>query len=235
MKYSVVIPLKDEESNIEKLVDELEPVMNKLGRPWELILVDDGSTDSTPQILKALAQEKNTLRVLTFDCNYGQTSAFDAGFKECKGEIVITLDGDRQNNPADIPLLLERLEGCDLVCGERIARRDPPAKKIISSLAKFVRRAVLKDPIRDTGCSLKVYRASCLKRIPLFDGMHRFLPALFVIYGYKVDQMPVDHRERTAGKSKYNFFNRSFNTISDLLAVLWMSRRALRYKLRSSP
>src|SRR5690606_9179866 len=133
MKYSVVIPLKDEESNIEKLVDELQPIMNRLARPWELILVDDGSTDSTPKILQALAQEKPFIRVLAFDKNYGQTSAFDAGFKASQGEIIITLDGDRQNNPEDIPLLLERLEQCDLVCGERVARRDPFIKKIISS------------------------------------------------------------------------------------------------------
>ena len=232
MKYSVVIPLKNEESNIQDLIDELEPVMNALHSPWELICVDDGSTDQTLPILKTLAQKKKYLRVLAFSKNYGQSSAFDAGFKAAKGEFVITLDGDRQNDPADIPKFVQAIENSDLVCGHRVNRRDPLSKKLISSMANYVRSRVCQDGMHDTGCSLKIYRTACLKNLKLYHGMHRFLPALFKIEGFRIMEVPVNHRERTKGTSKYNFFNRSFNTISDMLAVSWMRKRHLRYQIQ---
>ncbi len=231
-QYSVVIPLKNEESNIEDLVQELEPVMQRLNAKWELICIDDGSTDQTLPILQDLAKKKPYLRVLSFTKNYGQSSAFDAGFKAAKGEFVITLDGDRQNDPADIPLLIKEIKDADLVTGYRLRRQDPWSKKITSKLANFVRSRVCHDGVRDTGCSLKIYRTSCLKNIKMYQGMHRFLPALFRIEGYRIKEMPVNHRERTKGTTKYNFFNRSFNTVSDMFAVRWMRKRHLNYKLK---
>lgn len=231
IRYSVVIPLKNEESNISDLLNELEPVMKKLSSPWEVICVDDGSTDGTKSVLLELAKQKPYLNVIVFDKNYGQSSAFDAGFKASRGEYIITMDGDSQNDPADIPKLLELIENCDLVCGIRKKRKDPINKRIISKLANSVRRWICDDGVQDTGCSLKVFRRDSLMQIKMYQGMHRFLPALFKIENFKVREIPVNHRERMKGTSKYNFFNRSFNTVADLLAVRWMKQRHLHYKI----
>lgn len=231
MKYSIVIPLKNEEENITDLINEIEPVMQSLKNPWELICINDGSTDSTLSVLADLVKTKPFLRVLTFDRNYGQSAAFDAGFRNARGEWVITLDGDRQNDPTDIPKLLSFTDNFDLICGQRVNRRDPWHKKITSKLANFVRSRFCKDDVQDTGCSLKAYRRACLNNIKMYKGMHRFLPALFKIEGFRIAEVPVNHRERTKGATKYNFFNRSFNTIADMMAVRWMSKRQLNYKI----
>lgn len=230
--FSVVIPMKNEEGNVADLIQELEPVMAALKEPWELICIDDGSTDSTLTILKKLAKQYPWLHVTSFARNYGQSSAFDAGFKLARGSYVITLDGDRQNDPADIPKLVKAIENCDLVCGYRANRQDPWIKKITSFIANQVRKRVCQDGVRDTGCSLKIYRKEALQKIKMFQGMHRFLPALFKNEGFKVAEVAVNHRERTRGKTNYSFMNRSFNTIADMLAVRWMSKRTLRYQFR---
>lgn len=234
IRYSVVIPLKNEEENLEDLIEELVPVMQKLKDPWELLCIDDGSTDGTKQLLLRLAKEHPEIRPLIFDRNYGQSSAFDAGFRSAKGEFVITLDGDRQNDPGDIPKLLTLIENADLVCGRRANRQDSLLKKITSRLANYVRSRFCRDGVNDTGCSLKVYRRSCLEKIKMFNGMHRFLPALFLIEGFQIKEIPVNHRKRSKGQTKYNFFNRSFNTIADMLAVRWMSKRRLHYHMVES-
>lgn len=231
IQYSVVIPLKNEESNIVDLIHELEPIMQSLNQHWELICIDDGSTDQTRHILMGLAKEKKYLKIIAFNKNYGQSSAFHAGFSAARGKFVITLDGDRQNDPADIPKMVELIQNCDLVCGIRQKRKDPWNKRIISKLANKVRRWICEDGVQDSGCSLKIYRTECLHKIKMYHGMHRFLPALFKIEGFSVKEIPVNHRERIRGVSKYNFMNRSFNTISDLLAVGWMDKRQLRYKI----
>jgi dolichol-phosphate mannosyltransferase len=230
-KYSVVVPLKNEEENILDLINELEPVMDTLQQPWELICVDDGSTDKTRDILMDATKKKPYLRTLVFNRNYGQSSAFDAGFKAARGSFVITLDGDRQNDPADIPKLVQASKDYDLVCGVRLNRKDPLVKKITSTIANSIRSRFCQDGVRDTGCSLKVYRTECLRSIKMFHGMHRFLPALFQIEGFRVTEVPVNHRERTKGKTKYNFLNRSFNTVADMLAVRWMRKRRLNYQI----
>jgi dolichol-phosphate mannosyltransferase len=231
IKYSVVVPLKNEEENIVELINELEQVMNQLNSFWELICIDDGSTDNTLKVLTEFAKKCSFLRILVFDRNYGQSCAFDAGFKQARGDWIITLDGDRQNDPADIPHLIAATEGYDLVCGYRVNRRDPWHKKILSRLANFVRSRVCRDYISDTGCSLKIYRTQCLGRIKMYKGMHRFLPALFKIEGFRVMEIPVNHRKRLKGRTKYNFFNRSFNTIADMLAVRWMWKRQINYRI----
>jgi len=233
LQYSVVVPLKNEEGNIIDLVSELETVMNALASPWELICIDDGSTDNTLNILKNLAKEKRFLKIISFTKNFGQSSAFDAGFKASQGEFVITLDGDRQNDPRDIPKLLALMaEGCDLACGWRVNRQDSLSKKLTSKLANSLRSRICQDGVKDTGCSLKVYRKSSLMQIKMYQGMHRFLPALFNIEGFVVKEIPVNHRPRTKGTTKYNFFNRSFNTIADMFAVRWMRKRHLQYCLK---
>lgn len=232
MKYSLVIPLKNEEENVRDLIEEIKPVMKGLNQPWELIAVDDGSTDNTLGELEKLKVSCPELKVLVFDKNYGQSAAFDAGFKAAKGEFVITLDGDRQNDPNDIPKLVSLSQEADLVSGRRVNRQDPISKKWISKGANFVRSRFCEDGIQDTGCSLKLYRRSCLEKIKLFKGMHRFLPALFLIEGFRIKEVPVNHRERVKGATKYNFFNRSFNTVADMFAVRWMKNRHLNYTIK---
>jgi glycosyltransferase involved in cell wall biosynthesis len=229
--YSVVIPLKNEAGNIVDLINEIEPVMHSLGQPWELICIDDGSTDETGKILDELFQQKPYLRIILFSQNYGQSSAFDVGFKAAKGTFVITLDGDGQNDPKDIPRLVQLIQDHDLVCGIRLKRKDSFIKRLTSKMANFVRNRLCDDGVKDTGCSLKIYRKSCLEQIKMYHGMHRFLPALFKIEGFRIQQIPVNHRERIRGKSNYNFFNRSFNTVADLLAVRWMKKRHLQYRI----
>ncbi|MCB1119172.1 MAG: glycosyltransferase, partial [Chlamydiia bacterium] len=176
--------------------------------------------------------EKSYLRVIQFDRNYGQSAAFDSGFQAAKGEFVITLDGDRQNDPQDIPKLLKHTEEADLICGERMKRKDSWWKCFVSKVANAIRSRFCNDGVPDTGCSLKIYRRSCLQQLKLYQGMHRFLPALFQIEGFTVKSVPVTHRKREKGRTKYNIFNRSLNTIIDMFAVRWMRKRHLNYKIK---
>jgi dolichol-phosphate mannosyltransferase len=231
--YSVVIPIMDEVENIEPLIAELEPVMMTMDQDWELICVNDGSTDGSGELLDRLAKEKPFLKPIHFTQNFGQSSGFDAGFAAAQGEFIITLDGDRQNDPADIPKLIAASDNSDLVCGHRVNRRDPWNKRWISKLANWVRSRVCQDHTPDTGCSLKLYRTSALRSIKLYDGMHRFLPALFLIEGFTVHSVPVQHRARVNGESKYFFFNRSLRPFMDMFAVWWMRKRHLRYQVKT--
>ena len=232
MNYSVVIPLKNEENNLVPLVAEVEGVMELFKESWELILIDDGSTDQTRSLIQKLKKSKPFIRLIAFDKNYGQSSAFDAGFRAASGNIVISLDGDGQNDPRDIPKLLEAIKEADLVVGFRIGRKDTFSKRITSKLSNFIRSRLCQDGVRDTGCSLKAYRKQALEQIKLFHGLHRFLPALFVIEGLRVKEVPVNHRPRLSGKSNYHFFNRSLGPLIDLLAVIWMARRRLQYQIQ---
>ncbi len=232
MQYSIVVPIKNEEENLQPLVAEIEPVMQALKKPWELIIVDDGSTDRSREIILELQKTRPHLRLIAFQRNYGQSSAFDAGFKEAQGIFTITLDGDRQNDPRDIPKLLAVMDNHDLACGWRRDRRDPIGKKISSKIANAIRGWLCEDHMHDTGCSLKVYRTECLQSIKLYHGMHRFLPALFQIEGFRVCEIPVSHRDRTAGTSKYGLWNRLIGPMMDMFAVRWMRKRQLRYRIQ---
>lgn len=232
MIYSVVIPIKNEEENIPILLEEVALVMNRLEKRWELILVDDGSSDQSLDILKQLKPIYPMLRVIVFEKNAGQSSAFDAGFRAAKGEFVITLDGDLQNDPQDIPALLSFADQADLVCGIRLNRKDRLSKKMISRLSNYVRSRVCQDGVQDTGCSLKIYRRKCLEKIKMYQGMHRFLPALFSIEGFRIKEVPVHHRERVKGKSNYHFFNRSLSPFIDMFFVAWMRRRHLKHQIK---
>ena len=186
IKHSVIIPIKDEEQNIPILAAEVETVMEKLNAPWELIYIDDGSKDNSLNVLKKLKETMPQLRVLSFAQNYGQSSAFDAGFKLASGELIITLDGDLQNDPSDIPKLLEALNDHDMACGWRQSRKDTFFKRVISKPSNVVRSRLCKDQMHDTGCSLKVFRKSSLSKIKGFHGMHRFFPALFRVEGMTI-------------------------------------------------
>jgi glycosyltransferase involved in cell wall biosynthesis len=228
MRYSVVIPIYNEAENILPLVEELEWVMKS---DWELILVDDGSTDESPKIVQKLAEQKSSICTILLKKNYGQTSALCAGIQQASGEWILTLDGDLQNDPRDIPHLIDASFGCHMVSGIRQKRKDPFYKRVISRLANAARRRLLQDNTEDTGCSLKLFKKECFMKLPRFNGMHRFLPALFQIEGFITKEIPVHHRERRRGKSKYTLFNRGFALFSDLLAVAWMKRRKLTFEI----
>jgi dolichol-phosphate mannosyltransferase len=238
--YSIVIPLYNERDNVLPLVEELGWVMSTYKDKWELILVDDGSTDATSQVITELIETKKSLaaghiRLIRLHKNYGQTTAFAAGIRAAKGSWIISLDGDGQNDPRDIPLLIETAnaipQGYDLVSGRRKSRQDVWYKRLLSKIANMVRKKVLSDNSQDTGCSLKLYKKSALEKIPLFHGMHRFLPALFTMEGFSIKEVPVHHRERLRGKSKYHLFNRGISLFFDMLVVAWMKKRKLSYKV----
>lgn len=231
MDLSIVIPVYNEEDNIVPLLSELGMELDRLGRSYEIIFVDDGSQDRSFEILKKAASSNEKIRVLRFKENRGQTAAFDAGFKAALGHIVITMDADLQNDPKDIPRLLEKMGEFDVVCGWRHKRRDPWIKIVSSKIANFVRNKLSQEDIIDTGCSLKAYRRECLEGLKLFKGMHRFLPTLMKMEGYKVTEVTVSHRPRRFGKTKYNIRNRIVRSFIDLLAVRWMKGRHLDYEI----
>jgi glycosyltransferase involved in cell wall biosynthesis len=228
---SVVIPAYNEEPNVEPCYRELVGVLEGLGRPFEIIVVDDGSTDATFAALSRLAAADRRLRVLRFRRNVGQTGALAAGFRAARGDVVVTLDADLQNDPRDIPTLLAALPGHDAVCGWRVDRRDPWAKRAGSRVGNAVRRLVTRDGVHDTGCMLKAFRREALTHLPLYRGMHRFFPALLRMDGFRVVEVPVHHRPRRAGQSKYGNWSRAWTGLADLWAVRWMGRRRLGYEV----
>jgi glycosyltransferase involved in cell wall biosynthesis len=232
-QLSAVVPVFDERENLEALVTELSSRLDETGRTWEMVLVDDGSTDGSADLLDHLAGTRRGLRVLHFARNAGQTAAFDAGFKAARGEVVITLDADLQNDPADIPRLLGALESgaYGAAVGYRLKREDSVVRRLSSRLANGIRNRLSGDDIIDTGCSLKVFRREALSGVKLYTGMHRFLPTLLRMEGFAVVQIPVGHRPRRAGTSKYGVLNRAFRAFADLLAVRWMKRRRLSYEV----
>jgi len=234
---SVVIPVKDERDNLTPLTEQLLKVLGSQeesrNAPFEIWYIDDGSTDGSGPLLDKLAAQHAEVRVLHFDRNYGQTSAFDAGFRQAQGELVVTMDADLQYDPADIPMLIPLAAQYDLVCGWRKDRHDSLTRKLSSRIAYLARTSVTGDRIHDTGCSLKVFRRAVVERLHLFDGMHRFFPALARMHGFRVTEAPVRHFPRVHGRSKYGIGNRLFKGLYDLIAVRWMMGRVLRYKITS--
>ena len=198
---------------------------------YELLFVDDGSKDQTPQVLRQLEATQPEVRAIRFRHNAGQSAALNAGFKQARGRVVITLDADLQNDPRDIPRVLEMLKDYDVVCGIRQGRQDTWVRRMSSTFANGLRRRVLRDDIIDVGCSLRAYRRHCLASIKLYNGMHRFLPVLLQIEGFHIGQVPVRHHPRQYGQSKYNTRNRAWRALLDLLAVRWMQSRQLRYEI----
>jgi len=231
LRLSVVIPAFNEEPNVETCYREVVQALEPLGEPFEVIVVDDGSTDRTPEILRALAAGDPRLRLVRLRRNAGQTAALAAGFRAARGPVVVTMDADLQNDPQDIPALLQALESADAACGWRVDRRDPWTKRIASRIANRVRSRMTGDGVHDTGCTLKAFRRSALDRLKLYRGMHRFLPALLLLEGFRVVEVPVRHRPRQAGISKYGNWSRLWGGLADLWAVRWMARRRLGYEV----
>ena len=226
---SIVAPVYNEVDNVEPLVAELLGVLRATGKSFEIVLVDDGSRDGSAEKIDTLAGREPEVRGLHFRENRGQTAAFDAGFKHARGAVVVTIDADLQNDPKDIPALLEALDGHAAAVGYRATRRDDAVRRFSSRFANAVRNRISGDDIIDTGCSLKAFRADALRPIKLYTGMHRFLPTLVKIEGGTVVQIPVGHRPRLKGTSKYGVWNRVFRSFVDLLAVRWMKTRRLGY------
>ncbi|MCP4655768.1 MAG: glycosyltransferase family 2 protein [bacterium] len=224
---SIVIPVYNEEECLPTLAAEIRRTMEAQSRSWEVLFIDDGSTDTSPAVLRELAADDSHLRLLRLRRNCGQSAALVAGFRAARAPVVVTLDADLQNDPADIPLLLAELEGSDgdVVSGIRTGRRDRWIRRVSSRIANRVRERVLHDSVTDVGCSLKAYRTGYLRRIPVFNGMHRFLPALVQMAGARVREVAVSHRPRLHGESKYNIRNRLWRALADLMAVRWMQKR----------
>ncbi|MBV8201229.1 MAG: glycosyltransferase family 2 protein [Acidobacteria bacterium] len=239
-EISLVIPVYNEEPNLPPLAEEIRRAMQPLGRPYEVLLVDDGSTDGSLAAMIRLAGQDPALRVIRQSRNGGQSAALDAGFRHARGAIVVTLDADLQNDPADIPRLLARLEGagdepqggegaaagpCDVVCGVRVNRRDSWVRRLSSGIANAVRNRLTHESVTDVGCTLRACRAEHLRRIPVWKGMHRFLPTLLRMEGARIAEVPVRHRPRRFGEPKYNIRNRIWRASADLLGVRWLQRR----------
>lgn len=233
MKVSVIIPVKNEEDNIKPLISEICAAL--AGIHFEIVYVDDGSTDNTVRILKELQVSVQPLRVIRHRTSCGQSTAVLTGVRHAVAPIVVTLDGDGQNDPADIPTLLDawyleekrRGEGpIGCIAGWRTHRQDSLVKKVSSRIANRVRRYLLHDGTPDTGCGIKLFSREAFLRLPYFDHMHRFLPALFMRDGFRVVSVPVNHRSRERGVSKYGLHNRLWVGIIDIVGVMWLLRRA---------
>jgi glycosyltransferase involved in cell wall biosynthesis len=228
---SVVFPVYNEEENIPILLREIAAALYGRGWSYEIVAVDDGSTDRSLEVLRSLRAQYPTLRVLALEKNTGQTAALDAAWRGAEGRLVVSLDADLQNDPADIPAMMQKLEQAkaDMVIGVRVNRQDTWSRRMQSRIGNGVRNMITGDRITDTGCSLKLVKKEAVDRVRLFTGMHRFLPTLVRYAGYKVIEMPVNHRPRQFGVSKYGAMNRAFRGLADCFAVRWMGKRMLNY------
>ena len=231
---SLVVPVYNEEENIQELYNEVTQAMSSQACVWELVFVDDGSSDRSLDIIRSLSAKDERARYVSFARNCGQSAALAARFGFARGDAVVTLDADLQNDPADIPAMLRVFEGVDMVIGWRAKRQDSFVKRHASRVANWIRNVISQETVRDTGCSLKVMRADMLRNIPMFTGMHRFLPTLMKLEGARVAEVRVNHRPRTKGKSKYGIWDRAWASAYDLLAVRWMKKRHICYQIAAT-
>jgi dolichol-phosphate mannosyltransferase len=228
---SVVVPVYNEEENLPVLIPQIAEVLKPLGKTYEMIFVDDGSTDRSRRLLKEMVSQYPQMRILGFKKNCGETAAGAAGLKEARGEMVITIDADLQNDPRDIPTLLEYLKDYDMVTGWRQKREDSWVKRITSKIANRIRNWLSGETIRDSGCTFRAYKRECLQNLKLYKGMHRFMPTLVKMEGFRVIEIPIAHHPRKFGVSKYTTWNRMWRAFVDLLAVKWMKNRHIHYEI----
>ena len=231
LALSVILPVHNEAANLPILWREIAEVLPGLASPAEVIFVDDGSTDGSADVIRSLAHDEPRIRLLRFEANAGLSAAFYAGFQAARGRIIATLDSDLQNDPHDLPILAACLETADAAVGSRLVRHDSWVKRVSSRIGNGVRRAVTGDPVQDSACSLRVMKRACLGAVPPYTGMHRFVPSLLKLAGFRVVEVPVHHRPRRFGRSKYGVGNRAVTAFVDLLAVRWMMRRRLQYRI----
>jgi len=228
---SVLIPAYNEEGAIGGVVEDVRRALESRGEAYEIVVVNDGSTDGTARVLAEAGARIPELRVLRFVRNAGQTAALDAAIKAARGAAIVTLDGDGQNDPGDIPLLLDRLKDYDAAFGIRTRRNDTPIRRFASWFANGVRNRLLGVHLRDTGCSLKAFRREAVHGLPLFDGFHRFLPSLVLMRGCSTVEVPVRHHPRRTGTSKYSALGRAIPALLDCLVVRRLQDRALRFEI----
>ena len=234
LQLSFVIPCHNEEANLRPLVAAIREAVEPLKLSFEIVITDDCSTDSSWSTLKALASGVPRIRGQRFAFNCGQSAALWAGMKAARGQCLVTLDADLQNDPRDVPQFLEALKQFDCVCGTRVVARSQGDKfiRIISSrIANWVRNQLSGEAISDAGCCYRAFKRECIDNLKFFKGMHRFLPTLFKIEGFTVTEIPVRHNSRTAGQTHYGVWNRLFASSYDLLAVRWMKKRMFRYQI----
>ena len=231
INISVVVPVYNEEENLAILIHQIAEVLESLGESYEMIFVDDGSTDGSRKVLKGMVSSYPQIHILGFKENCGETAAIAAGLKEARGQIVITMDGDLQNDPKDIPRMLEYLKEYDMVTGWREKRNDPWVKRMSSKIANGIRNWLSEETIRDSGCTLRAYKRKCLEGLKLYKGMHRFMPTLIKMEGFRVVEIPIAHHPRIFGVTKYTTWNRMWRAFIDLLAVKWMKSRHIHYEI----
>lgn len=237
LELSVIVPVKNEMESIPDLACEIETAMGTMDSTWECLWVDDGSTDRTLAVLENLHKRDSHHHYISLSQNFGQSAAFATGFIHSRGKLLITMDGDGQNDPADIPHLTGKLHetGCDMVQGWRKTREDSLVRKISSRIGNGYRNKLTRDSIRDVGCSLRVMKRQCVENLIAFKGMHRFLPTLVRINGFEnIIEMPVNHRPRLKGQTKYGIGNRMFVGIKDTFAVRWMAEQLTRPTIRAT-
>jgi glycosyltransferase involved in cell wall biosynthesis len=226
MDISIVIPAYNEEKNIQELYAKLIKVL-KQKKSYEIIFVDDGSTDNTFQELLKLNKKDNNVKIIKFRKNFGQSAAWDAGFRNAKGSIILTMDSDLQNDPEDIPRLIEKIEeGYDVVSGWRHNRKDNVSKRLFSSLSRFFRRRIIDDKIHDSGCSLKAYKKECMQELEMQGEMHRYIIEILALKGYKIGEVKVNHLPRKYGKTKYNFIRLPKGFLDLMVVAFWQKYSA---------
>ena len=233
LDLSVVLPVYNEEENLPILWPELRGVLDGLGLTYEVVFVDDGSRDRSADILRGFRDLDQRVRLVRLKENAGETAATDAGFKASRGRCVVVMDSDLQNDPHDIPRMLLELERWDAVTGWRVRRGDGDSlvRRLSSRVANRIRNRISDDTIQDSGCTFRAFRRECLRGLVLYRGFHRFIPTLLRMRGFRVLEIPVNHRPRRFGQSKYGVMNRAFVAFADLLVVRWMKSRLLRYEV----
>ena len=229
---SLVIPAYNEQEVIPALLQRVEASLRQLGRPFEVLIIDDGSNDTTPELLAAAMKQSPWLRIIRMAKNSGQSAAFQAGFRNAQGQLIVTIDADLQNDPEEIPRLVKLIESepYDMINGWRKDRHDTGFRRWQSRMANRIRNRLSQETINDSACSLKVYKRHCLEGLFMFNGAHRFMPTLVKMRGYTVLEVPVKHSQRFAGVAKYGFRNRALRAFKDLLGVRWLKSRFLRYE-----
>ena len=232
IEISVVVPAYNEAESLPEFLAELRAALDATGKPSEIVLVDDGSDDGTPELLARERARDPRLRPLRLMARAGQSAALAAGIARARGTVVVTLDADLQNDPADLPRVLAALKDADVVSGIRANRRDTWVRRVSSRIANATRRAVIGDRITDIGCSFKAYRREALRDLPMFVGVHRFLPALCSFRGARLVEVPLSHRPRRHGVTKYGVQNRLWRGLHDLIGVRWLKSRLIRVRLR---
>ena len=230
---SVVIPVYNEEASLTPLWSELHVVLEGLGLAFEVVFVDDGSRDRSAEIIRSFREADRRVRLVRLKTNGGETAATDAGLKAARGGRVVVMDADLQNDPRDIPMLLSHLDQWDAVTGWRVNRAagDNLVRRVSSQVANGIRNWMSDETIQDSGCTFRAFRRECLRGLVLYRGFHRFIPTLLRMRGYRVLEVPVGHRPRRFGRSKYGVLNRAVVAFTDLLVIRWMKARLLRYEV----